>query len=70
MEDELQRCGMCQLMKRNGVSRNDVSRNDGTVFICAQCDQVAADLIGATLMVTIRALAVAEGPPVMAGTCV
>ncbi len=32
---------MCQLMKRNGVSSDD-----GTVFICAQCDQVAADLHG------------------------
>ena len=39
MEDELQRCAMCQLMKRNGVSSDD-----GTIFICAQCDQVAADL--------------------------
>ena len=39
MEDELQRCAMCQPMKRNGVSSDD-----GTVIICAECDQVAADL--------------------------
>ena len=39
MEDEPRRCGMCQLMKRNGVSSDD-----GTVFICAQCNQLALDL--------------------------
>jgi len=39
MGDELQQCGMCQLIKRNGVSSDD-----GTVFICDQCNQFAADL--------------------------
>ena len=39
MEDELQRCGMCQLVKRNGVLSDD-----GSVFICAQCNRHSVDL--------------------------
>ena len=39
MGDELRQCGMCQLMKRNGISSDD-----GTVFICDQCSQFATDL--------------------------
>ncbi len=39
MGDELRQCGMCQLMKRDGVSTDD-----GTVFICDQCIQFAVDL--------------------------
>jgi hypothetical protein len=36
VRDELRQCGMCQLLKRGGVSSED-----GTVFIC---DQFAGDL--------------------------
>lgn len=39
MGDELRRCGMCQLVKRNGVFSDD-----GSVFICAQCNRHSVDL--------------------------
>jgi hypothetical protein len=36
MAAELRRCGMCQLMKRSGISSDE-----GEVFICDQCNEDA-----------------------------
>lgn len=41
--EELRQCGMGQLMKRNGISSHD-----GSVFICDQCNEFAADLAAVT----------------------
>ena len=38
MAIELRRCGMCHLMKPNGISSDD-----GRVFICDRCNANAAN---------------------------
>ena len=40
MAAELRRCGMCQLMKPDGISSDD-----GEVFICDQCNADAAEFV-------------------------
>jgi hypothetical protein len=40
MATELQRCGMCQLMKPNGIFSDD-----GSVFICDRCNANAVQFL-------------------------
>jgi hypothetical protein len=40
MAAELRRCGMCQLMKPDGISCDD-----GVIFICDQCNADAAEFV-------------------------
>jgi hypothetical protein len=40
MATGLRRCGMCQLMKPNGISSDD-----GSVFICNRCNANAAQFL-------------------------